>query len=145
MPSCLTRTHQIHHNPELAYKEHHAHDAICDFLESLGFIVTRHAYGIPSALESISGCSGKLINFNAEMDALPDIGHACGHNLIATASVVGFLAASHVLRQFKIPGRVQLLGTPAEEAGGGKIDLMRKGAYKEVIASLMMQVPSNSA
>jgi metal-dependent amidase/aminoacylase/carboxypeptidase family protein len=78
------------------------------------------------------------VNFNAEYDALPGIGHACGHNLIAISSITGFLALAFAIRQFGIPGHVQLLGTPAEEDGGGKIDLIRSGAYEKADVSLMM-------
>ncbi|KAF7537547.1 hypothetical protein G7Z17_g12825 [Cylindrodendrum hubeiense] len=119
----------IHENPELAYKEHKAHDAICDFLEELGYQVTRHAYSLKTAFEVISGNGGRTVNFNAEYDALPGMGHACGHNLITTASVTGFIALSYALKKFGIDGRVQLLGTPAEEDGGGKIDLLNAGAH----------------
>ncbi|CRG86948.1 hypothetical protein PISL3812_03961 [Talaromyces islandicus] len=133
---------QIWSNPELAYQEHHAHDTICTFLESQGFEVTRHAYGLETSFEARSSGGdsselGALINFNAEYDALPDIGHACGHNLIATSSIVAFLALSAVLKEFGIPGRTQLLGTPAEENGGGKAKLIENGAYKGVDISLM--------
>lgn len=79
-----------------------------------------------------------MVNFNAEYDALPGIGHACGHNLITTASVTGFIALVHVLKKFGIKGRLQLLGTPAEETGGGKVHLIEAGALKNVAVSLMM-------
>ncbi|KAJ5683244.1 hypothetical protein N7462_006409 [Penicillium macrosclerotiorum] len=128
---------QIWSNPELAYEEHQAHDNICKFLESQGFTVTRHAYGVDTSFECISGTEGRLVNFNAEYDALPDIGHACGHNLIATSSIAAFLALSHLQKEFGIGGRIQLLGTPAEENGGGKAKLLDAGAYKEVDVSLM--------
>jgi metal-dependent amidase/aminoacylase/carboxypeptidase family protein len=128
---------QIWSNPELAYEERKAHDAICDFLESQGFTVTRHAYGVDTSFECLSGTEGRLINFNAEYDALPDIGHACGHNLIATSSIAAFLALSHLQKEFGIKGRIQLLGTPAEENGGGKAKLIDAGAYKGVDISLM--------
>lgn len=107
-------------------------------MEKLGYQVTRHAYGLDTAFEVLSGSEGRTVNFNAEYDALPEIGHACGHNLIATASVTGFIATSYVLKTFDIAGRVQLLGTPAEEDGGGKIDLLNAGAYEKVDVSLMM-------
>ncbi|KAJ5783274.1 hypothetical protein N7457_005048 [Penicillium paradoxum] len=129
--------HQIWSNPELAYREHRAHDAICDFLERQGFTVTRHAYGLDTSFEALSGTSGRLINFNAEYDALPGIGHACGHNLIATSSIAAFLALSFAITKFGIPGRTQLLGTPAEENGGGKAKLIDAGAYTNVDISLM--------
>ncbi|EEA23288.1 hypothetical protein TMatcc_002145 [Talaromyces marneffei ATCC 18224] len=132
---------QIWSNPELAYEEHHAHDTICNFLESQGFQVTRHAFGLETSFEARSSSGGPeegpLINFNAEYDALPDMGHACGHNLIATSSIAAFLALSAALKKFGIPGRTQLLGTPAEENGGGKAQLIDNGAYKGVDISLM--------
>lgn len=78
-----------------------------------------------------------MVNFNAEYDALPGIGHACGHNLIATSSITAFLALSFAIKKFGIPGRTQLLGTPAEENGGGKAQLIEAGAYKDVDISLM--------
>lgn len=68
---------------------------------------------------------------------LPGIGHACGHNLIATASLAAFLALQSTLTKFGVEGRVQLLGTPAEELGGGKIALIEAGAYKNADVSLM--------
>lgn len=114
-----------------------AHGTLCDFLEKEGFQVTRHAYGLKTSFEALSGSGGRLINFNAEYDALPGIGHACGHNLIATSSLAAFLALSSALKQFGLPGRVQLLGTPAEENGGGKAKLIEAGAYKGVDISLM--------
>ncbi|KAJ5674311.1 uncharacterized protein N7477_004245 [Penicillium maclennaniae] len=124
-------------HPELAYEEHYAHDTICNFLEKQGFTVTRHAYGLDTSFEALSGSGGRLINFNAEYDALPGIGHACGHNLIATSSIAAFLALSFTLKKYGIPGRTQLLGTPAEENGGGKAKLIDAGAYKNVDISLM--------
>ncbi|KAJ6003335.1 hypothetical protein N7451_005882 [Penicillium sp. IBT 35674x] len=129
--------HEIWSNPELAYEEHRAHDTICDFLEQQGFTVTRHAYGLDTSFEAISGSGGRLINFNAEYDALPDIGHACGHNLIATSSIAAFLALSFALKKYGVPGRAKLLGTPAEENGGGKAKLIDAGAYKDVDICLM--------
>ncbi|KAL4876162.1 hypothetical protein BJY04DRAFT_231977 [Aspergillus karnatakaensis] len=129
--------HKIWSTPETAYQEHQAHDAICAFLEDRGFTVTRHAYGLATSFEALSGTGGRLVNFNAEYDALPDIGHACGHNLITTSSVAAFLALSSVLKEYDLPGRTQLLGTPAEENGGGKAKLIDAGAYKGVDCSLM--------
>ncbi|KAJ6105022.1 hypothetical protein N7486_003711 [Penicillium sp. IBT 16267x] len=129
--------HEIWSNPELAYQEHRAHDTICDFLEQQGFTVTRHAYGLDTSFEALSGSGGRLINFNAEYDALPDIGHACGHNLIATSSIAAFLALSFTLKKFEIPGRARLLGTPAEENGGGKAKLIDAGAFQDVDICLM--------
>lgn len=77
------------------------------------------------------------MTFNVEYDALPDIGHACGHNLIATGSLAAFLASVAALKAHPVPGRVRALGTPAEEGGGGKIKLIDAGAYVGVDACLM--------
>ena len=79
-----------------------------------------------------------MLVFNPEYDALPHIGHACGHNLIATASIASFLAVAAALRTSRLAGRVRLYGTPAEESGGGKIKLIDAGAYKDVDACLMV-------
>lgn len=128
---------KIHDNPELRYEEYQAHDNICSLVESLGYQVTRHAYGLDTSFEASYGSEGRLIVFNAEYDALPSIGHACGHNLIATSSIAAFIATAEALRTSNIPGRVRLLGTPAEESGGGKIKLIKAGAYHGVDACLM--------
>lgn len=82
--------------------------------------------------------SGRVVNFNLEYDALPGVGHACGHNLIAASGLTAFLALAFVMEKFGIDGTVQILGTPAEENGGGKIVLLEQGAYSGVDASLMM-------
>lgn len=83
--------------------------------------------------------------FNAEYDALPGIGHACGHNLIATSSIAAFIATCQAMKSqvqsqsSPVPGfTVRLLGTPAEESGGGKVKLINSGAYKDVDACLMV-------
>lgn len=97
----------------------------------------RHAYSLETAFEVEYGSGGKLVVFNAEYDALPRLGHACGHNLIAASSIAAFLATAKALQDSGIQGRVRLLGTPAEEGGGGKVLLLRAGAYKGVDACLM--------
>lgn len=128
----------IHANPELAYEEHQAHDAFVSTLQSLGFTVTPHAFGLETAFSADFGSGGRLVIFNAEYDALPGIGHACGHNLIASASFAAFLGAAAALKSSGQPGRVRLLGTPAEEGGGGKLKLIAAGAYAGAAASLMV-------
>ncbi|EGX88949.1 peptidase dimerization domain protein [Cordyceps militaris CM01] len=132
-----TINYQIHSEPELAYEEHKAHANFVSLLESLGFQVTPHAYGVATAFSAEYGAGGRLVVFNAEYDALPGIGHACGHNLIASAGLAAFLGVAAALRQTATPGRVRLLGTPAEEGGGGKIHLINNGAYREAAACLM--------
>lgn len=106
-------------------------------MEGLGYAVTRHAYGLETSFEVEYGQGGRLIVFNAEYDALPGLGHACGHNLIATSSIAAFLATVEAVRASGVAGRVRLLGTPAEENGGGKVRLIRAGAYTGVDACLM--------
>ncbi|KAM3503792.1 hypothetical protein MY11210_008587 [Beauveria gryllotalpidicola] len=128
---------QIHSEPELAYEEHKAHANFVSVLKSLGFQVTPQAYGVATAFSAEYGSGGRLVVYNAEYDALPGIGHACGHNLIASASFAAFLGVAEVLRQTSAPGRVRLLGTPAEEGGGGKIHLINNGAYRDAAACLM--------
>jgi amidohydrolase len=106
--------------------------------------VTPHAYGIETAFEVEFGSGGRVLTFNAEYDALPNIGHACGHNLIATASLGAFLAVVDALKKTGKAGRVRLLGTPAEESTGGKLKLIDAGAYKDVDMCLMMHPTSSN-
>ncbi|KAI1112832.1 hypothetical protein F5Y14DRAFT_420441 [Nemania sp. NC0429] len=124
----------IHDNPELGYKEFIAHETLTKFMSSRpGWEVTPSAYGLATAWVAVfdSGRKGPVVSFNVEMDALEGIGHACGHNLIATASVAGGLAVGGILRQGELGGKVVLFGTPAEEGGGGKIKLLEAGAYRD--------------
>ncbi|KXH37456.1 amidohydrolase [Colletotrichum simmondsii] len=122
----------IHDNPELGYREFIAHDTLVAFMRTQpGWKVTPSAYGMKTAWVAVweSGKKGPAVSFNAEMDCLPGIGHACGHNLIATASLTAALATSTLLARHDLPGKLILYGTPAEEGGGGKIALLKAGAY----------------
>jgi len=124
----------IHDNPELNYKEYHAHDTLVSFFSGLdNWKVIPHAYNIPTAFIAIfdSKRPGPVVSFNAEYDALPGIGHACGHNLIAIASISAALATKTTVEKFGLGGKVILYGTPAEEGGGGKIKLLNAGAYRD--------------
>ncbi|KAH7019370.1 hypothetical protein EDB80DRAFT_746263 [Ilyonectria destructans] len=127
----------IHSHPKLSYNEVHAHDANVSMLKQFGFNVTPRAYRIPTSFQTEYEKGGRLVVFNAEYDALPEIGHACGHNLIATASFAGFLAAAAALETSGKPGHLRLLGTPVEEGGYGKVMLIAKGAYGGVDACVM--------
>ncbi|KAJ5669058.1 hypothetical protein N7462_010128 [Penicillium macrosclerotiorum] len=127
----------IYNNPELAFEEYIAHDTICDFLEKLGFKVTRNAFGVKTAFEALSGEGGRLISIDAEYDALPEIGHGCGHHLIAATSITAFLGVHYALQKHGVAGRIQLLGCPAEENQGGKVVLTKNGAMKGVDAAIM--------
>ncbi|KAI1146622.1 hypothetical protein F4825DRAFT_187853 [Nemania diffusa] len=124
----------IHDNPELGFEEFIAHETLTKFMVSRGgWTVTPSAYGLATAWVAVfdSGKKGPIVSFNVEMDALEGIGHACGHNLIATASVAGGLAVAEILKQGELGGKVVLFGTPAEEGGGGKIKLLEAGAYRD--------------
>ncbi|KAJ5578607.1 uncharacterized protein N7459_007571 [Penicillium hispanicum] len=129
---------KIHQNPELGFQEKLAHDNITSMLEDLGFKVTKHAHGLDTSFLAEYGEGGRVVAFNAEYDALPGIGHACGHNLIAMMSIGAFLGVAKALEQQKIPGRVRLVGTPAEEGLGGKIPVINAGAYTDVDACMMV-------
>ncbi|GKT46833.1 peptidase M20 domain-containing protein 2 [Colletotrichum spaethianum] len=125
---------KIHDNPELGYREFIAHETLTTFMRAQpGWKVTPSAYGMETAWVAVwdSGKKGPVVSFNAEMDCLPGIGHACGHNLIATASLTGALATAILLSRHRLPGKVVLFGTPAEEGGGGKIRLLKAGAYAQ--------------
>ncbi len=100
--------------------------------------MTPHAYGVETSFSAEYGSGGRLVVYNAEYDALPGVGHACGHNLIASAALAAFLGAVAALKRSGQPGRVRLLGTPAEEGGGGKLRLISAGAYAGAAASLMV-------
>lgn len=108
---------EIHDNPELQYKEFHAHDVLTKYLaKQEGWKVTPSAYGIATAFVAVfdSGKRGPVVSFNAEYDALKGIGHACGHNLIAVASLAAALATARTMRECHLGGRAVLFGTPAE-------------------------------
>ncbi|CAG8804657.1 13024_t:CDS:2 [Gigaspora margarita] len=130
---------KIHENPELAYEERYAHNLLVNYLQEKGFKVTPHAFGLETAFvaefQSKAG-KGRVISFNSEYDALPEIGHACGHNLIAISGVGAAIGLKAVLEKFNIKGTVKLFGTPAE--GSGKIKLIDAGAYNGVDVSLMV-------
>ncbi|KAM0549544.1 hypothetical protein ACHAPJ_009360 [Fusarium lateritium] len=133
-----TLSQQLHSEPETAFQEFKAHERICQLVEAEGRPVQRGAYNLPTAFESRYGSGGRCVNFNAEYDALPELGHACGHNLIAVASTAAYLGLTFALDKYGVDGKAQLLGTPAEEDGGGKILLLNANAYKDVDLSLMI-------
>ncbi|TFK75626.1 hypothetical protein BDN72DRAFT_885678 [Pluteus cervinus] len=122
---------EIHANPELGYEEHHTHDVQSDFMVKHGFEVKKH-HVLETAWEATfsHGTGGRVIGINSEMDALKGIGHACGHNLIGISGIAVAIALRAAMEQHDIPGKIILLGTPAEEGGSGKIALLDRAAYK---------------
>ena len=129
-------SHDIHEHPELAFQEHHAHRVLTDALEREGIDVRRQAFEMETAFDAIVGDEGPTIAVCLEYDALPGVGHACGHNIIATAGLGASLAAASLCGDGG--GRIRILGTPAEEGGGGKVFAMRQGALDGVDAAMMI-------
>ena len=124
----------IHGHPELAYQERHALGAVGALLERAGHRVERGIGGLETAFRTRVGPDGPAVALLAEYDALPDVGHGCGHNLIAISNVGAFLVAAASAARLEVG--VELIGTPAEENGGGKIDLLRKGVFDRTVAAL---------
>jgi amidohydrolase len=129
-------SHQIHANPELCFEERFAHDLLTGVLEGEGLAVVRSARGVATAFEAAAGSVGPRVAVVCEYDALPGIGHACGHNVIAAAGLGAGLAAAALADT--LGGRVVVVGTPAEEGGGGKVPLIDGGTFADVEAALMV-------
>ena len=129
-------SHAIHENPELGYEEHFAHEQLTKVLIDKGLDVHKSAYEIDTAFEATAGKAGPVVALLCEYDALPGIGHACGHNIIAAAGIGAGLAASTLAETFN--GQLRILGTPAEEGGGGKVRMLNRGAFESVEAVLMI-------
>src|SRR2546428_10736443 len=129
---------QIHANPELGYKEVKACAWLSEFLGKQGFKVEQGVGGVDTAFRAtIETGEGPTVAILCEYDALPGIGHACGHNVIATAGA-GAGAALAAIRARLPKGRIHVIGTPAEEGGGGKIKLIRAGLFKTVDCAMMI-------
>ena len=129
---------RIHDHPELGYQEVKAAGWLTEFLEGQGFKVERGVGGVETAFRaSIETGEGPTIAILCEYDALPAIGHACGHNVIATAGA-GAGAALAAVRDRLPKGRIHVIGTPAEEGGGGKVRLIRGGVFKDVDVAMMI-------
>jgi len=140
-PELLEISRFLHANPELAFEEHKAAERLSRTMETHGFSVERSVAGLPTAFTaSRDSTEGPTIAFLAEYDALPGIGHACGHNLIAAGSVGAGLALKAALGE--VGGRVLVVGCPAEEKGGGKIPLVESGVFRSVDAAMLVH-PSN--
>ncbi len=124
----------IFQHPELKFEERHAATTLTALLASEGFAVEPGLGGLETAFAARKGTTGPHIGLLLEYDALPEIGHACGHNLIAAG---GSTAAALVARNFPQTGRLSVIGTPAEEGGGGKVKLLEAGAFAGLDAVLM--------
>ncbi len=131
-------SHRIHANPELGFKEVKASGWLADFLAAKGFKVEKGVAGVETAFRAtIETGEGPTVAILCEYDALPGLGHACGHNVIATSGA-GAGAALAAVRGQLPKGRIQVIGTPAEEGGGGKMKLMEGGVFKDVDCAMMI-------
>jgi amidohydrolase len=129
-------SHRIHANPELGFHEEKASKWLAEVLEAEGFAVERGAYELPTAFVARIGSGPLHIAICAEYDCLPGIGHACGHNIIAAAGAGAGILAGRVADEAGLT--ISVIGTPAEEGGGGKIILLERGAFDGVHAAMMV-------
>ncbi len=134
----LRLSHDIHANPETSFEEFRAAAWQKELLEKHGFEVEAPFCGMETAFRAVkkSGKPGPVVAFLSEYDALNGLGHACGHNIIAASSVGAGLALASLLDE--TGGEVQVVGTPGEEGGGGKVFMVERGAFDGVDFALMM-------
>jgi amidohydrolase len=136
----LQLSHWLHAHPETAWQEFESAAAVANVLRDNGFDVVEQVSGLPTAFRAEFGSGDLTVALCAEYDALPGLGHACGHNIIASSSVGAALALASVAEELKI--KVVVLGTPAEEGGGGKIVMLERGAFDGIdIAALVHPGP----
>jgi amidohydrolase len=126
---------QLHDNPEIAFEEHRSSALLVEFLEQNGFNVEKGICKLPTAFRGTYGAGKPVIAFLAEYDALPRLGHACGHNLIATSAVAAGLASRKAVDA--LGGSVIVFGTPGEELYGGKAIMAAEGAFADVDTAMI--------
>ncbi len=131
---------RIHQNPEIKHEEYKACEWLSEYLTEQGFEVETKVGGLQTSFtaKKVFGSGKPHIAFCAEYDALPNIGHACGHNVIGLASVAAGLGLARALEESGKDGTVTVFGTPGEEGGGGKVYMARAGLFKDVDACLMI-------
>lgn len=134
-------SHWMYENPEIAFEEHSTSARLVDFLENRGFEVEYPSFGLDTAFAARVGNEGPEVVICAEYDALPEVGHACGHNIIAAAALGAGVALVDAAKHLGF--RVRIQGTPAEESYGGKVDLINNGAFDGAALSMMIH-PSPS-
>lgn len=136
----------IHANPEIAFEEKKAASALSSYLHEAGFIVETGIAGLETAFKAVfKKGDGPRIAVLAEYDALQGLGHACGHNLIATSALGCAVAVKHALQQSDLQGSIEVYGTPAEEDGGGKIIMLDHGVFDGLDAVFLMHPTSAMA
>ena len=138
-------SHTIHKHPELGFEEFFARDRQVELLRAFGFSVEVPFAGLETAFKaSLKTGEGPCVAFMAEYDALPEYGHACGHNIIAATAVGAGIGLAHAMKEAGISGEVIVFGTPGEEGKHGKIYLVDHGAFANVDFALMMHPGSKN-
>lgn len=132
----VSLSHDLHRHPETAFGETRSSAVLARSLGQAGLSVVHPAHGMPTAFRAEAGMSGPRVVLCCEYDALPDLGHACGHNVVAAAGVGAAVALAPLAGP--LGGIVVALGTPAEEGGGGKITLLERGAFEDADAVLLL-------
>ena len=146
LPDALELSHRVHANPEIAFQERQAAAWSADLLERHGFEVTAPVGGLETAFVArwTGDRPGPVIAFAGEYDALPEVGHGCGHNLMCSSSAGAAIAAAGVVgRDFG--GEIRFIGTPAEEAGNGKVHLIGAGVFDDVDICLQIHPADTNA
>lgn len=135
-PALIELSEQLHANPELGWQEHESSRSVARRLVDRGFTVTQPFMGLPTAFRAAYGRGAFRVGLMAEYDALPGLGHACGHNLISAMAVGAAIALADVADDLDLT--VEVFGTPAEEGGGGKIELLERGALLNLDFAMMV-------
>ncbi len=145
-PHALELSHRVHANPEIAFEERQASAWTAELLEGHGFEITRPVGGLETAFVARwpGRAGGPVVAFAGEYDALPEVGHGCGHNLMCSSSAGAAIAAAGVLGH-DFDGEIRFIGTPAEEAGNGKVHLIRAGAFDDVDLCLQIHPADNTS
>lgn len=127
---------EIHDNPELGFEENKAADLLCNYLDRWGFKVQKNVGKLQTAFKAVYGDGKPSVALLAEYDALPEIGHACGHNIIGVAAAGAGVASKCAVDEFG--GSIVVLGTPAEELIGGKVLLIKEGVFRDLNIAMMI-------
>lgn len=135
VPALVDLSNSLHDDPEVGWQEFRSSASVAGVLAAHGFTVEQPYLGLETAFRATFGTGDFTIGFLAEYDALPGLGHACGHNLISAMSVGGAIGLAVVADELGIT--VEVIGTPAEEGGGGKIELLERGAFTNLDFALM--------
>jgi amidohydrolase len=143
-PALIELSEALHADPETAWQEHRSARRVASLLADHGFAITQQYLGLETAFLATSGSGPVRIGICAEYDALPGLGHACGHNLIAAMSAGAGIALAAVAGQLGLT--VEVVGTPAEEGGGGKIELLDRGGFTGLDLAMMAHpAPADAA